>query len=124
MIILDLSCNRFTGRIMNMATMVNLSVLNLSHNRFSGEIPEALENLKKLRSLKMHGNLLEGLIPPWMGSLVQLKELNLSHNQLVYVNCYCFLFHCNLMFFFIFYDAIVLVRLVGGLESLLTLVKL
>ena len=81
MVILDLSCNRFMGRIMDATTLRNLSVLNLSHNHFSGEIPEAFSNLKKLRLLKLHENSLEGFIPSWIGDLVQLKELNLSHNK-------------------------------------------
>ncbi|XP_038887943.1 receptor-like protein 50 [Benincasa hispida] len=56
--------------------------IDLSSNRFEGEIPNLVENLKGLQSLNLSHNMLTGPIPPLMGNMVRLESLDLSHNQL------------------------------------------
>ncbi|XP_060967391.1 receptor like protein 26-like isoform X3 [Cannabis sativa] len=61
---------------------INLAVIDLSSNNFSGEIPEIIGSLKALYSLNLSNNLLIGRIPPSLGTLTELESLDLSQNQL------------------------------------------
>lgn len=56
--------------------------IDLSSNRFEGEIPDIVGNLKGLQSLNISHNKLTGPIPPSMGNMARLESLDLSHNQL------------------------------------------
>lgn len=56
--------------------------IDLSSNRFEGEIPNLVENLKGLQSLNLSHNMLTGPIPPSMGNMARLESLDLSRNQL------------------------------------------
>ena len=56
--------------------------LDLSSNRLSGEIPPELGNLAKLETLYLYSNQLSREIPPELGDLAKLKTLHLSSNQL------------------------------------------
>lgn len=59
-----------------------LKVLDFSSNRFEGEIPKLMGNLKCLTSLNFSNNYLKGSIPSSLGNLTDLEALDLSYNQL------------------------------------------
>ncbi|XVF04403.1 hypothetical protein REPUB_Repub05bG0079300 [Reevesia pubescens] len=60
-----------------------LIVIDLSSNRFQGEIPDSIGNLEGLQELNLSNNLLVGQIPQVIGSLSHLEALDLSGNKLV-----------------------------------------
>ncbi|XP_017239974.1 receptor-like protein 33 [Daucus carota subsp. sativus] len=59
-----------------------LTTIDLSQNKFEGEIPEYIGNLKSLRYLNLSHNYLTGHIPPLIGKLSVLESLDLSFNRL------------------------------------------
>uniref|UniRef100_A0A6N2KLT7 Uncharacterized protein n=1 Tax=Salix viminalis TaxID=40686 RepID=A0A6N2KLT7_SALVM len=81
--ILDLSCNKFTGKIPeSLGKLKSLIQLNLSHNSLNGYIQPSLGNLTNLESLDLSSNMLAGRIPQQLVDLTFLEVLNLSYNQL------------------------------------------
>lgn len=56
--------------------------IDFSGNKFTGEIPESIANLKGLHLLNFANNNLSGSIPPVLGSLTNLEALDLSGNML------------------------------------------
>lgn len=60
----------------------NTHFRSLSHNNFSGTIPESLSMLKKLKILKLEVNQLSGEIPQQLGKLENLLAVNVSYNRL------------------------------------------
>ncbi|KAF9672598.1 hypothetical protein SADUNF_Sadunf11G0058900 [Salix dunnii] len=81
--ILDLSCNKFTGKIPeSLGKLKSLIQLNLSHNSLIGYIQPSLGNLTYLESLDLSSNMLSGRIPQQLVDLTFLEVLNLSYNQL------------------------------------------
>ncbi|KAH0724445.1 hypothetical protein KY285_003697 [Solanum tuberosum] len=83
-IIIDLSRNRFEGNIPSIiGDLVGLRTLNLSHNHLEGHIPASLHQLSVLESLDLSSNKISGEIPQQLASLKSLEVLNLSHNHLV-----------------------------------------
>ncbi|KAJ9553239.1 hypothetical protein OSB04_017284 [Centaurea solstitialis] len=82
--IVDLSHNKFDGEIPNEIVSLNsLKVLNLSHNNLNGRIPYTLGNLSEIESLDLSWNQLTGEIPQSLASITTLEVLNLSRNHLV-----------------------------------------
>lgn len=59
-----------------------VTVLNLSENRLSGELPAELGNLRQLRELRLDNNQLSGGIPPELGNLANLEGLHMVRNRL------------------------------------------
>ena len=59
-----------------------VTVLDLRDNRFSGELPAELGNLRKLRELRLNENQLSGEIPTELGRLANLEVLSVSRNRL------------------------------------------
>ncbi|KAM1059565.1 hypothetical protein TB1_023611 [Malus domestica] len=59
-----------------------LRLIDLSSNRFEGEIPGVIGNLTGLHLLNLSNNILTGLIPSSLGNLTSLESLDLSENQL------------------------------------------
>ncbi|GLT82432.1 hypothetical protein SLE2022_008030 [Rubroshorea leprosula] len=55
--------------------------IDLSCNKFEGEIPKVLGNLTRLQLLNLSNNMLTGPIPQAMGYLTSLEVLDLSHNK-------------------------------------------
>ncbi|KAK9213826.1 hypothetical protein WN944_005811 [Citrus x changshan-huyou] len=53
----------------------------LSSNRFDGEIPTSIANLKGLQVISLASNNLQGHIPSCLGSLTNLESLDLSKNS-------------------------------------------
>jgi leucine-rich repeat protein SHOC2 len=82
--IVDLSNNKFEGEIPNViGTLKSLKVLNLSHNNLNGEIPNALGNMLGIESLDLSWNQLIGQIPQSLASITALAVSNLSQNRLL-----------------------------------------
>ncbi|MED6205549.1 hypothetical protein PIB30_018724 [Stylosanthes scabra] len=82
--IIDLSENKFEGEISDViGELQGLISLNLSHNRLIGHIPNSLGNLTNLESLDLSSNMLAGEMPTELTNLNFLEVLNLSQNQLV-----------------------------------------
>ncbi|KAK4368829.1 hypothetical protein RND71_012621 [Anisodus tanguticus] len=81
--ILDLSRNQFSGEIPStMGQLQNLVNLSLSMNYFEGLIPESFGDLVALAYLDLSGNNLSGTIPESLVNLKQLSYLNVSFNAL------------------------------------------
>ncbi|XP_024984817.1 receptor-like protein 36 [Cynara cardunculus var. scolymus] len=82
--IVDLSGNKFEGEIPNeICTLNSLIVLNLSNNHLNGQIPQAIGNLSEIESLDLSRNQLSGKIPQSLADITSLEVLNLSQNLLV-----------------------------------------
>ncbi|CBI32933.3 unnamed protein product, partial [Vitis vinifera] len=80
---IDLSSNKFQGEIpQSIGNLNSLRGLNLSHNNLTGHIPSSFGNLKLLESLDLSSNKLIGSIPQQLTSLIFLEVLNLSQNHL------------------------------------------
>ncbi|XP_027772806.1 LOW QUALITY PROTEIN: receptor-like protein 19 [Solanum pennellii] len=81
---IDLSRNKFEGEIPKFTGNLNsLLLLNLSHNSLTGHIPVEMRNMSTLEALDLSFNQLTGKIPVELASLTFLAVLNLSHNHLV-----------------------------------------
>ena len=80
---IDLSSNKFTGELLEViGVLQSLRLLNVSHNRLLGHIPSSLGNMSLLESLDLSSNQLTGIIPWQLTSLTFLSNLNLSENHL------------------------------------------
>ncbi|XP_022735517.1 receptor-like protein 12 [Durio zibethinus] len=62
---------------------IKLTSIDLSNNKFQGEIPKAIGNLNSLKGLNLSRNNLSGCIPTSIGNLISLEWLDLSSNKLV-----------------------------------------
>ncbi|XP_074349221.1 receptor-like protein 33 [Apium graveolens] len=79
---IDLSRNKFEGEIPEyIGNLKSLRSLNLSHNHISGHIPSLIGKLSMLESLDLSSNQLQGIIPQQLTSLNFLSRLNLSQNN-------------------------------------------
>ncbi|XP_006403713.2 receptor-like protein 9DC3 isoform X1 [Eutrema salsugineum] len=63
-------------------TLDQMFGLDLSSNELSGEIPEELGDLKRVRSLNLSRNSLSGFIPGSFSKLKSIESLDLSFNKL------------------------------------------
>uniref|UniRef100_A0A2N9HSD0 Leucine-rich repeat-containing N-terminal plant-type domain-containing protein n=1 Tax=Fagus sylvatica TaxID=28930 RepID=A0A2N9HSD0_FAGSY len=80
---IDMSSNKFDGEIAeSIGDFKGLNMLNLSNNILSGHIPLSFENLTELESLDLSQNRLSGEIPPQLAQLTFLEWFNVSHNHL------------------------------------------
>ncbi|XP_023638885.1 receptor like protein 42-like [Capsella rubella] len=80
---IDISGNRFDGEVPeSIGLLKELIVLNMSNNAFIGRIPPSLSNLTNLESLDLSQNNLSGKIPPELGKLTFLERVNFSYNRL------------------------------------------
>ncbi|KAK3430974.1 hypothetical protein EUGRSUZ_E02194 [Eucalyptus grandis] len=80
---LDFSHNKLSGEIpSSLGKLVQFSYLNLEMNLLSGEIPTSLTNLTNLTSLDLYDNQLTGQIPAKIIGLTWLTYLDLSFNRL------------------------------------------
>nr|GEX07491.1 leucine-rich repeat-containing protein [Tanacetum cinerariifolium] len=81
--LIDLSSNKFEGEIPNViGSLKSLAVLNLSHNNLSGQIPNELGNLIAVEALDLSWNQLSEEIPQCLVENHNLLVLNLSQNHL------------------------------------------
>ncbi|RVW24969.1 Receptor like protein 42 [Vitis vinifera] len=80
---MDLSGNKLTGPIPpEIGYLSGIHIINLSHNHFSGHIPETFSNLKEVESLDISYNELAGQIPPQLIELNNLTVFSVAHNNL------------------------------------------
>jgi len=80
---IDLSGNKFEGEIPKViGELQALTGLNLSHNRLGGPIPQSMGNLTMLESLDLSSNMLTGRIPTELVNMKFLEVLNISYNHL------------------------------------------
>ncbi|XP_057754124.1 receptor-like protein 7 [Arachis stenosperma] len=83
MVAIDLSCNKFYGEIPDiMGSLNSLVVLNLSNNLFTGSIPSSFGNLSNLEVLDLSLNSLSGNIPQQLTALTFLDFFDVSFNNL------------------------------------------
>jgi Leucine-rich repeat (LRR) protein len=83
-IAIDLSSNRFVGEIPEFIGNLNgVQLLNLSNNALTGHIPSSLGNLTELEALDLSQNKLSGEIPQQLTQLTFLEVFNVSHNNLM-----------------------------------------
>ncbi|XP_073265270.1 cuscuta receptor 1-like [Populus alba] len=83
MFVVDLSCNKFTGEIpTEWGNLSGIYSLNLSHNNLTGLIPSSFFNLKQIESLDLSHNNLNGRIPAQLVELTFLAIFNVSYNNL------------------------------------------
>ncbi|XP_019085485.1 PREDICTED: receptor-like protein 12 [Camelina sativa] len=81
---IDVSGNRFQGEVPeSIGLLKELIVFNMSNNAFVGRIPPSLSNLTNLESLDLSQNKLSGKIPPELGELTFLERMNFSYNRLI-----------------------------------------
>ncbi|CAM0946824.1 unnamed protein product [Alopecurus aequalis] len=81
--VLDLSHNKFTGEIpFEIGKLKALDALNFSFNQLTGQIPESICNLTDLQVLDLSSNALTGAIPDALNSLHFLSAFNISNNGL------------------------------------------
>nr|XP_011467292.1 PREDICTED: receptor-like protein 12 [Fragaria vesca subsp. vesca] len=81
--LIDLSSNRFEGQIQGIiGNLRALHLLNLSNNTLNGSIPSSLGNLTALESLDLSQNQLSGKIPSDLAQLTFLAYFNVTHNRL------------------------------------------
>ena len=83
LVAIDLSSNKFDGEISEViGNLKGLHLLNISNNILTGPIPSSLENLRELESLDLSQNRLSGEIPPQLLQLTFLAFFNASNNHL------------------------------------------
>nr|XP_043618398.1 receptor-like protein 33 [Erigeron canadensis] len=75
--------NRFTGNVpTHLCELRSMNILDLSNNNFSGVLPNCLGSLIHLRVMNLKNNTITGDIPNSLGSLSYLRSLHLSNNKL------------------------------------------
>ncbi|XP_062016948.1 receptor-like protein 7 [Rosa rugosa] len=82
--VIDLSSNKFEGEIPTIVYeyLVGLQLLNLSNNILIGSIPSSIGNWTGLESLDLSNNHLSGEIPRSLEQLTSISAFNVSHNHL------------------------------------------
>nr|XP_043619150.1 receptor-like protein 7 [Erigeron canadensis] len=80
---IDLSSNKFEGNISeSIKDLIGLRFLNLSNNQLSGAIPPFIGKLTNLESLDLSINKLSGMIPQELVQLNFLQVFDVSYNNL------------------------------------------
>ncbi|CAL5360486.1 unnamed protein product [Camellia sinensis] len=80
---LEISNNKFSGEISTgLSSWKHLTVFSASNNLFVGTISQELTTLSQLTTLLLDGNLFSGHLPSDIVSWKSLTTLNLSRNQL------------------------------------------
>ncbi|XP_062090990.1 receptor-like protein EIX2 [Humulus lupulus] len=80
---IDLSSNKFIGEIpKDITKLVGLISLNLSRNNLSGHIPQEIGHLKSLDVLDLSKNYFSGQIPSSLSQVDRLNTLDFSSNNL------------------------------------------
>eukprot|EP01018_Ginkgo_biloba_P037983 Gb_04197 [translate_table: standard] len=84
--VLDLSSNFLSGEIpTSIESLSSLRLLNLSQNHFEGRIPISIGKLSTMEQLDLSSNKLTGRIPQQLSALSQLDYTNVSSNRLCYL---------------------------------------
>ncbi|KAK3432384.1 hypothetical protein EUGRSUZ_E04274 [Eucalyptus grandis] len=79
---LRLDHNLFTGSLFFLSSLVDLWVLDVSNNNFTGKLPRLITNMSLLLALDLSKNQLDGLIPQEICYLGDLEYFDLSDNNL------------------------------------------
>ncbi|KAM7262802.1 hypothetical protein ACFE04_000485 [Oxalis oulophora] len=80
---IDLSGNKFVGEIpLEFGNLSSVLVLNLSRNCLTGKIPPTFADLKQIESLDLSDNFLSGEIPPRLVELYSLSVFTVANNNL------------------------------------------
>ncbi|KAM7262405.1 hypothetical protein ACFE04_000088 [Oxalis oulophora] len=80
---IDLSGNKFVGEIpLEFGNLSSVLVLNLSRNCLTGKIPPTFADLKQIESLDLSDNFLSGEIPPRLVELYSLSVFIVADNNL------------------------------------------
>ncbi|WVZ74677.1 hypothetical protein U9M48_022836, partial [Paspalum notatum var. saurae] len=79
---LNLSTNRFSGQIPPLNNLQKLQVLDLSTNSLQGSIPDTITNCSSLRTLWLFDNSFGGTIPSNIGHLSNILDFELAGNRL------------------------------------------
>ncbi|KAI4314793.1 hypothetical protein L6164_027666 [Bauhinia variegata] len=83
LVTLDFSNNYFSGQVPeSLSNLTRLRRLGLSRNSFAGEIPASIGSLSNLEELYLDNNNLQGTIPGSFSGLVSLKRLEIQLNKL------------------------------------------
>ncbi|KAM4110958.1 hypothetical protein ACJW30_05G031200 [Castanea mollissima] len=81
--VLDLSFNNLTGEIpLTLGQLSSIHAMNLSYNQLTGPIPKSFSSLTQLESLDLSHNNLSGEIPSVLADLSFLGAFNVNHNNL------------------------------------------
>ncbi|XP_035831303.1 receptor-like protein EIX1 isoform X2 [Helianthus annuus] len=81
--LLDLSVNKFSGQIpIELTTLLKLKALNLSRNQLTGRIPYKIGDLRALETLDLSVNKLSGELPGSLSTMYSLSNFNVSYNDL------------------------------------------
>ncbi|KAM0069156.1 putative non-specific serine/threonine protein kinase [Helianthus debilis subsp. tardiflorus] len=81
--LLDLSSNNLSGQIPSeLTTLHKLKSLNLSRNQLTGKIPNKIGDMKSLESFDLSVNYLSGELPMSLSGLNFLSSFNVSYNNL------------------------------------------
>ncbi|MQL88328.1 hypothetical protein Taro_020888 [Colocasia esculenta] len=83
--VLDLSRNNFSGNIPNCwkySSSYALEALHLEHNSLAGVIPSSLSSFSNLRSLKLNANSLSGEFPLSLRTCSNISTLDLGENKI------------------------------------------
>ncbi|KAL1322146.1 hypothetical protein AAHE18_14G175400 [Arachis hypogaea] len=79
----DLSNNKFEGNIpAELGNMTGIRAINLSYNDLTGHIPSTLSKLKDIESLDLSFNKLSGNIPSQFTELTSLEVFSVAYNNL------------------------------------------
>jgi hypothetical protein len=81
-LVTDMPSNWYGVLIDEIDSAKHVTTLNLQFNGLNGSIPPVLGNLDSLWDLELGNNQLTGTIPPELGGLSNLGFLNLNNNQL------------------------------------------
>jgi len=68
----------------SLGDLTGITYLQTYGTKLSGSLPESLNNLLKLNTLKLsnYGGTMTGTVPSVVGSMTKLVELNLEHVKL------------------------------------------
>ncbi|KAK1361928.1 Lrr receptor-like serinethreonine-protein kinase erecta [Heracleum sosnowskyi] len=81
--LLDLSKNKLSGEIpTSLGNLKGLKLLNISNNRLSGCIPQSFGDLESIETLDLSNNNISGTIPQSFRKLNQLSVFDVSNNKL------------------------------------------
>ncbi|CAK9148020.1 unnamed protein product [Ilex paraguariensis] len=78
-----LGINGFNGTLPPGIELMPLVVLNLTHNKFSGELPMGIGTIKCLQNLDLSYNNFSGAFPTSLNNLGDLNKFNISYNPYV-----------------------------------------
>ncbi|ORX45224.1 L domain-like protein [Piromyces finnis] len=81
LISLSLKNNKISGSLPDLSKLTNLKSLDLSENKFEGDIPNTYASLTNLNTLILSNNHLSGTLPEWINSLNNLEILWINDNN-------------------------------------------